>query len=83
VILEAGIGDFSVEWSLVQPGIAKSARVCSYDRAGDGWSDLGPYPRTMHQLVYELQYLDCRHCHVRHKRRALIRFDRQHLLYTA
>jgi pimeloyl-ACP methyl ester carboxylesterase len=57
VILEAGIGDFSVEWSLVQPGVAKFARVCSYDRAGDGWSDLGPYPRTMHQLVYELHTL--------------------------
>lgn len=54
VILEAGVGDFSVEWSLVQPGIAKSARVCSYDRAGDGWSDLGPHPRTFRQLVYEL-----------------------------
>src|SRR5215471_14861042 len=57
VILEAGIGDFSVEWSLVQPGVAKYARVCSYDRAGDGWSDLGPYPRTMHQIVYELHTL--------------------------
>lgn len=54
VILEAGVGDFSVEWSLVQPGVAKFARVCSYDRAGDGWSDLGPHPRTMRQLVYEL-----------------------------
>jgi pimeloyl-ACP methyl ester carboxylesterase len=57
VILEAGIGDFSVEWNLVQPGVAKFTRVCSYDRAGDGWSDLGPYPRTMHQLVYELHTL--------------------------
>ena len=38
VILEAGAGDFSVEWSLVQPAVAKFARVCSYDRAGDGWS---------------------------------------------
>src|SRR5437016_5624440 len=47
IILEAGIGDFSVEWSLVQPGVAKFARVCTYDRAGDGWSDLGPHPRTM------------------------------------
>src|SRR5262249_32976099 len=46
VILEAGVSDFSVEWSLVQPGVAKFARVCSYDRAGDGWSDLGPHPRT-------------------------------------
>ena len=57
VILEAGSGDFSVEWSLVQPGVAKFARVCSYDRGGDGWSDLGPHPRTMHQLVYELHTL--------------------------
>jgi hypothetical protein len=46
VILEPGIGDFSAEWSLVQPAIAKIARVCSYDRAGDGWSEMGPHPRT-------------------------------------
>lgn len=57
VILEAGMGDFSVEWSLVQPGVARFARVCSYDRAGDGWSELGPHPRTMHQIVYELHTL--------------------------
>ena len=57
VILEAGVGDFSVEWSLVQPGVAKFARVCSYDRAGDGWSDLGPHPRTLRQIVYELHTL--------------------------
>lgn len=57
VILEAGLGDFSVEWSLVQPGVAKSSRVCSYDRAGDGWSDMGPHPRTFHQVVYELHTL--------------------------
>lgn len=57
VILEPGIGDFSVEWSLVQPGVAKFARVCSYDRAGDGWSDTGPDPRTFHQIVYELHTL--------------------------
>src|SRR5262245_33675602 len=48
VILEAGIGDFSVEWSLVQPEVAKFARVCSYDRADEGWSDFGPHPRTLH-----------------------------------
>ena len=57
VILESGLGDFSVEWSLVQPGVAAFARVCSYDRAGDGWSDLGPHPRTMRQIVYELHTL--------------------------
>jgi pimeloyl-ACP methyl ester carboxylesterase len=57
VILEAGLGDFSVEWSLVQLEVAKFARVCSYDRAGDGWSELGPHPRTMRQIVYELHTL--------------------------
>jgi len=57
VILEPGIGDFSVEWSLVQPSVSRFARVCSYDRAGDGWSDIGPHPRTFHQIVYELHTL--------------------------
>ena len=57
VILEPGIGDFSVEWSLVQPGVATFARVCSYDRAGDGWSEMGPHPRTFKQIVYELHTL--------------------------
>jgi pimeloyl-ACP methyl ester carboxylesterase len=57
VILEAGLGDFSVEWSLVQPAVAGFARVCSYDRAGDGWSDIGPSPRTLHQIIYELHTL--------------------------
>ena len=33
------------------------ARVCSYDRAGDGWSDIGPHPRTFRQIVYELHTL--------------------------
>jgi pimeloyl-ACP methyl ester carboxylesterase len=57
VILEAGAGDFSVDWSLVQPGVAGVARVCSYDRAGAGWSDLGPRPRTFRQQVWELHTL--------------------------
>jgi pimeloyl-ACP methyl ester carboxylesterase len=57
VILESGLGDFSMEWSLVQPRLASVVRVCSYDRAGDGWSDLGPYPRTLHQIIYELHAL--------------------------
>jgi pimeloyl-ACP methyl ester carboxylesterase len=57
VVLEPGIGDFSVEWSLVQPGVAAFARVCSYDRAGDGWSEMGPHPRSFRQIVYELRTL--------------------------
>src|SRR5688572_776613 len=42
VILEAGASSFAIDWSLVQPVIARTYRVCSYDRAGSGWSD----PRT-------------------------------------
>jgi pimeloyl-ACP methyl ester carboxylesterase len=57
VILEAGAGGFSVDWSLVQPEVARFARVCSYDRAGLGWSDLGPHPRTLRQIVWELHTL--------------------------
>jgi pimeloyl-ACP methyl ester carboxylesterase len=57
VILEAGAGGFSVDWSLVQPAVARFARVCSYDRSGFGWSDLGPRPRMMRQSVWELHTL--------------------------
>ena len=54
VILEAGAGGFSLEWALVQSGVAPFARVVSYDRAGYAWSDPGPTPRTMHQIAGEL-----------------------------
>lgn len=57
VILEAGAGGFSVDWSLVQPEASRFARVCSYDRAGLGWSELGPHPRTLRQGVGELRAL--------------------------
>jgi pimeloyl-ACP methyl ester carboxylesterase len=57
VILIAGGGDFSFDWSLVQPGVSRFARVCSYDRAGLAWSDAGPTPRTMKQEAYELHTL--------------------------
>ncbi|HLK55026.1 MAG TPA: alpha/beta hydrolase [Chthonomonadaceae bacterium] len=57
VVLISGAGDFSSDWSLVQPEVARFACVCSYDRAGSAWSDLGPTPRTMKQEAYELHLL--------------------------
>jgi len=54
VVLEAGIGDLSVIWSLVQPKVAKFTSVCSYDRGGYAWSDPGTRPRTYAQLALEL-----------------------------
>src|SRR5689334_8946287 len=54
VVLESGSGDFSFDWSLVQPGLSRFTRVCSYDRAGSAWSDPGPRPSTMKQTAYGL-----------------------------
>ncbi len=42
VILESGAGEFSLDWALAQPSIAKVTRVCAYDRAGYAWSDMSP-----------------------------------------
>ena len=57
VVLDAGGGRNSVDWSIVQPRVAEFARVCSYDRAGHGWSDPGPRPRTSGRNVDELDTL--------------------------
>jgi pimeloyl-ACP methyl ester carboxylesterase len=56
VILEAGASSFSLDWSLVQPEIAKTTRVCSYDRARLGWSDTGG-PETATNIIDELKAL--------------------------
>lgn len=45
VILESGYGTGVKGWVNVQPGLARTTRVCSYDRAGYGYSDPGPLPR--------------------------------------
>ncbi|MGA8276998.1 MAG: alpha/beta hydrolase [Rhodanobacteraceae bacterium] len=46
VLLDIGQGMTSMSWHKVQPLIARTNRVCSYDRAGYGFSDPGPLPRT-------------------------------------
>jgi pimeloyl-ACP methyl ester carboxylesterase len=55
VVLSIGGGGFAVDWSLVQTPLSDSARVCSYDRPGFGWSDAGPTPRTLAQEAFELR----------------------------
>ena len=57
VILDTGLGSPSLEWALVQSEVAKWTRVCSYDRAGLGWSDESPRPRTSQDMVEELHTL--------------------------
>ena len=57
VVLDSGLGVPAVGWKFVQPDIAKFTRVCSYDRAGYGWSTAGPMPRTSAEIVKELHAL--------------------------
>ena len=57
VVLETGAGGSSLQWNQVQPGVARTTRVCAYDRAGLGWSDLGPTPRSAAKIVDELHIL--------------------------
>ena len=54
VILEAGFGAGSNAWLAVQPRIAATTRVCSYDRAGYGFSDPGPLPRDGAAIARDL-----------------------------
>jgi pimeloyl-ACP methyl ester carboxylesterase len=57
VILETGLGVPSVSWDQVQRQVSGFARVCSYDRAGYGYSDAGPAPRTSLRIATELHTL--------------------------
>ena len=57
VVLEAMGTGWSVYWAKVQPELSKTTRVCSYDRAGFGWSESGPLPRTGTQIAEELHQL--------------------------
>lgn len=57
VILDAGQAGCSLEWRHVLPEVARFTRVCAYDRAGLGWSESGPLPRTPDRIVGELHTL--------------------------
>lgn len=57
VILETGLSGSTADWGFVQPEVAKFTRVCSYDRAGRGYSDPGPSPRTARRIARELAVL--------------------------
>lgn len=54
VILDSGLGDSYISWRKVQPQIGQFTRVCSYDRAGLGYSDSSPHPRTSKVMAEEL-----------------------------
>lgn len=57
VVLDAALGNMSAHWALVQQEVARTTRVCAYDRAGLGWSEPGPGPRDAEHVVAELHTL--------------------------
>src|SRR5215204_1196978 len=57
VILDSGSGLFSAQWVRVQREVSDTTRVCAYDRAGMGWSEMGPDPRDAKQITSELHTL--------------------------
>ena len=57
VVTESGFAGTSLDWSLVQPAVGQTTRICAYDRAGFGWSESGPSPRTSGRIVGELHML--------------------------
>jgi pimeloyl-ACP methyl ester carboxylesterase len=57
VVLDTGLGVPAVGWNPVQTEVAKFTRVCSYDRAGYGWSGATSLPRTSNEIVKELHAL--------------------------
>lgn len=59
VVLEAPAGGMSMNWAWVQNALASTTRVCSYDRAGLGWSEAGDedynparVPDDLHSLLH-------------------------------
>src|SRR5436189_6420315 len=57
VVFDSALCGSSLSWALLQPEIAAMTRACSYDRAGFGWSDAGPMPRTAGRIADELDVL--------------------------
>lgn len=57
VLLEPGLGGFAMQYARIQPAVSAFTGVLAYDRAGQGWSDLSPNPRTPANLAAELKIL--------------------------
>jgi pimeloyl-ACP methyl ester carboxylesterase len=57
VVLEHGFAGAAVNWHGVLPALAQAGRICVYDRAGLGWSEPSPHPRTPRAMAAELHTL--------------------------
>jgi pimeloyl-ACP methyl ester carboxylesterase len=57
ILIEAAAGATWLAWQGVQPKLAQLTRVCTYDRAGHGWSEPRSGPRDAETIVRELHEL--------------------------
>ena len=57
VIFEAGLGDFSTVWTLIQSKVSEKVHACSYDRAGMGWSERSPNVDSVMDIANDLHTL--------------------------
>jgi pimeloyl-ACP methyl ester carboxylesterase len=57
VVLISGLGEFSASWARIAPDVAATTRVCTYDRAGQGWSEDAPDPQDGRQAAADLHTL--------------------------
>jgi pimeloyl-ACP methyl ester carboxylesterase len=55
VILTMGAGGWSINWVKVAPAVARTTRVCSWDRPGNGYSDASPHPLDIADNVTDLE----------------------------
>jgi pimeloyl-ACP methyl ester carboxylesterase len=55
VIFAAGLNGTMLHWARVQPAIALRTRTVAFDKAGLGFSDPGPMPRTAAAVVQDLR----------------------------
>lgn len=57
VVIEAGSGDDSTLWEDMVRRVSAFARICTYDRAGLGWSDPAPGSKTIDDRAADLNTL--------------------------
>jgi pimeloyl-ACP methyl ester carboxylesterase len=57
VVLSSGFGGHSTGWAWIAPSVAADTRVCSYDRAGTGWSEPAAHPQDAVGVAADLHRL--------------------------
>src|SRR5262249_5230498 len=57
VVFDSGLGGTAFDWYVVLRDVSRFTTACAYDRAGMGYSDAGPSPRTSRRIASELAEL--------------------------